>query len=191
MQIAGEWTGGAALDDRSREASLLARARAGDTAAMEDLLSVHERSLFALCGGILGNNQDAEDAVQESYLRALRALPKFHGGSGVRTWLYRIALNVCLEWNRAKRPAMSLADSPAQTASPESVVICSLQITEALQSLLPRYRAVWLLRELDGWSVAEIAEAMRYSRKRVENELYKARKMLAQWREEQAGGDSE
>src|SRR5687767_12428009 len=100
MQVVTEWAGTAVADDRPGERALLARARAGDTAAMEDLLKAHERPLFSLCCGILGNASEAEDAVQESFFRALRALHRFRGDSGFRTWLYRIALNVCLEWKR-------------------------------------------------------------------------------------------
>jgi len=190
MQGVTEWTGAAMADDRPGERALLARARAGDTAAMEDLLKANERPLFSLCCGILGNTNDAEDAVQESFFRALRTLHRFRGDSGFRTWLYRIALNTCLEWKRARRPVDSLSTSAAVSPSPEAQVLRNLRISEALLSLLPRYRAVWLLKELEGWSVAEIASVMRCNEKRIQNELYKARMMLAEWREREAQGDT-
>src|SRR5256885_16267234 len=133
MQIVGEWMGSAAADDRSEERALLARARAGDTAAMEDLLGAHERPIFALCCGVLGNSHDAEDAVQESFLRALRALPRFRGESGVRTWLYRIALNVCLEWKRTRNRGDAVYDRHFHAHSPESAALQNLRIVEALR----------------------------------------------------------
>lgn len=188
MQGVTEWAGTAVADDRPGEQALLARARMGDSAAMEDLLRSHERALFSLCCGVLGNRADAEDAVQEAFFRALRALHRFRADSGFRTWLYRIALNVCLEWKRARQTAQPLFDSIAFTRSPESDAIQALRLNEALRSLLPRYRAIWLLKELEGWSVAEIAKAMRCSDKRIQNELYKARKMLAVWREREDRG---
>ena len=87
---------------------LVAAARARDRLALERLLTPHERPLYTLCLGILRNRDDAEDAVQEAFLRALRAMPTFRGDSSVRTWLQRIAVNVCLDWKRARRDALPL-----------------------------------------------------------------------------------
>src|SRR5947207_15881262 len=75
------------------EARLLEAARAGDRAALAQLLAPHERRLYTLCRGILGHAQDAEDAVQETYLRAVGAIPRFRGDAHFRIWLFRIAVN--------------------------------------------------------------------------------------------------
>src|SRR6266536_3146105 len=83
-------------ENAAAEATLLQAGRAGDRAALEQLLALHKRPLYALCRGMLGHADDAEDAVQETFLRALRALPQFRGDAAFRTWLFRIAVNFCL-----------------------------------------------------------------------------------------------
>jgi RNA polymerase sigma-70 factor, ECF subfamily len=158
------------------------------------LLAPHERPLYALCRGILGHVDDAEDAVQETFLRALRALPAFRGEAAVRSWLYRIAVNVCLDRKRAQRPTEpwdeECAPASAPAGSPESIALRHLRLMEALGCLLPRQRVILLLKELEGWNVGEIAVAMRWNEKKVYNELHKARRVLADWqRRDAAEGD--
>jgi DNA-directed RNA polymerase specialized sigma24 family protein len=158
-------------DGSAREAELLRAGQAGDQAALEQLLTPYERPLYALCRGILGHADDAEDAVQETFLRALRALPTFRGDSAVRSWLYRIAVNICLDRKRAARPTEPWDEE---------------QCPAAAHSRSPERIAVSHLRVLEGWSVAEIAVAMRWKEKRVYNELYRARLTLADWRRREA-----
>src|SRR5215467_10388084 len=109
----------------SEETLLLQAGQAGDRAALARLLAPHERRLYMLCRGILGHAQDAEDAVQETYLRALRALPGFRRDAPFRTWLFRIAVNVCLDWKRARRPTepWDEAAGMADTTTPEAIVL--------------------------------------------------------------------
>jgi RNA polymerase sigma-70 factor (ECF subfamily) len=130
----GESEGGSAA-----EAALLREGRAGDRAALEQLLSLHERPLLALCYGILGHAEDAEDAAQETMLRALRALPRFRGEASFRTWLFRIAVNVCLNGKRDHRPTEPLADelphALPDAASPEAIAMRRLRVTEARRTL--------------------------------------------------------
>jgi RNA polymerase sigma-70 factor (ECF subfamily) len=177
------------------EAQLLRAGQAGDRSALEQLLVPYERPLYALCRGILGHADDAEDAVQETFLRALRALPAFRGDAAVRSWLYRIAVNVCLDRKRSHQPTelwdeeRSPAISP--TGSPESIALRHLRLTEALGCLLPRQRVILLLKELEGWSVGEIAVAMRWNEKKVYNELYRARRALADWQRRDAAEGEE
>jgi RNA polymerase sigma-70 factor, ECF subfamily len=180
------------IEGRPAEPGLLRAAQAGDRTALDQLLALHERPLLVLCHGILGHAEDAEDAVQETLLRALRALPGFRGAASLRTWLFRIAVNVCLNWKRDRRqdrasPAALLWDDegdriPMASASPEMIALRHLRVTEALAELPPRLRVVFLLKVLEGWSVAEIAVAMRWNPIRVQNELAKARRVLADWR---------
>src|SRR5437899_12360817 len=80
------------------EAALIRAALAGDRAAMEQLLAPHRRPLVAFCHGLLGNAEDAEDAAQETFFRALNALAGFRRESRFRSWLFRIALNLCPSW---------------------------------------------------------------------------------------------
>jgi RNA polymerase sigma-70 factor, ECF subfamily len=176
------------------ELALLRAGRAGDRAALEELLAPHKRPLVALCYGILGHPDDAEDAAQETFLRALRALPRFRGEATFRTWLFRIALHVCLNWKRDRHPTQPLDETrarpPRDSDSPETIVLRQMEVTEALNALRPSYRAVLLLKEWEGWSVAEIAAALRWNEKQVENALYRARRALVdRWREENQGGE--
>jgi RNA polymerase sigma-70 factor (ECF subfamily) len=177
------------------ESHLLRAGQAGDRAALEQLLVPYERPLYALCRGILGHADDAEDAVQETFLRALRALSGFRGDSAVRSWLYRIAVNVCLDRKRSHQPTESwdedLTPVSSHSRSPESIALNRLRVMEALNSLLPRQRAVLLLKELEGWSVAEISAAMKCNEKKVYNELYKARRVLAEWQRRDAAEGEE
>jgi RNA polymerase sigma-70 factor (ECF subfamily) len=172
-------------DDRLLRAGL-----AGDRAALGDLLTRHETALYRLCLGILGHPNDAEDAVQEAFLRALRALQRpggFRGEATFRTWLYRIAANVCLERRRGRKPAaLSLDDLPEAFSSPspgpERLALDRAALCEAMAGLLPRQRLLVTLREQEEWSVAEIAVMLGWRPKKVENELYKVRRALAQWK---------
>jgi RNA polymerase sigma factor (sigma-70 family) len=178
--------------ERAREAALLRVGRTGDEAALAELLARQKRSLYALCYGILGHAEDVEDAVQETFLQALRGLDGFRGDAAFRTWLFRIAVNVCLKW-KARHPPTEGWDPERphdahDPSSPEAVALRRLRMLEALQSLRPRHRAVLLLKEREGWSVAEIATALGWNAKRVENELYQARCALADWRRRDAEG---
>jgi RNA polymerase sigma-70 factor, ECF subfamily len=173
-------------DSTALESELLRAARSGDIDALERLLGQHEGSLYAVCRGMLGSADDAEDAVQETFLRAMRSIGGFRGGARFHTWLFRIAVNVCTDWKRARRSSELplTADTPGQNGpSPETAVLRQLRITEALKSLLPRRRAVFLLRELEGWTVAEIADAVRCNESKVYYELREAHRALAAWRE--------
>jgi RNA polymerase sigma-70 factor (ECF subfamily) len=172
-------------DRPAADAVLLRAGQAGDLAALERLLAPHERALLALCRGILGHAEDAEDAAQETFLRALRALPRFQPGRATfRTWLFRIAVNVCLNWKRDRHPTLAWEEElcpGAEAHSPETLALYRLQVAEALGTLPRRHRAVFLLKVGEGWSVAEIGATFGWNAKRVENELYRARRALAEW----------
>jgi RNA polymerase sigma-70 factor (ECF subfamily) len=177
------------------EAALVCGGQAGDRAALEQLLALHERPLFVLCHGILGHVDDAEDAVQETFLRALRALSSFRGSASFRTWLFRIAVNVCLNWKRDRRRTEpwdeERADASRDIGSPEVIALRHLRVMEALRELPPRHRAIFLLKVLEGWSVAEIGAALGWNSIRVQNELARARRTLAAWRRRDAAEGGE
>jgi RNA polymerase sigma-70 factor (ECF subfamily) len=192
--------GGQIGEGFAAEDLLLPAAVSGDRAALGRLLALHKQPLYALCRGMLGHAEDADDAVGETFLRALRALPHFRGDAAVRTWLFRIAVNVCLEWKRARRPtepwdeahpATAAWSDPTALPSPEVAALRRLRVLEALHTLSPRHRAILLLKELEGWSVAEIGAALRWNENRVRNELSKARRALADWRRREAGEGDE
>jgi RNA polymerase sigma-70 factor (ECF subfamily) len=190
---ASEGSGEAPARGEPAEEVIVRAAQAGARVALEQLVARHKGPLYVLCRGVLGSAEDAEDAVQETFLRAFRSLDRFRGGSAFRTWLYRIALNVCLRWKSSRPPTEPWNEDgspcPDLGPSPESIALRHLRVAEALRSLLPRHRALLLLREFEGWSVPEIAEALGWKEKRVRNELYKARLALAEWRRRDAEGD--
>lgn len=175
-----------AQDSGPADEALLRAAQCGDAGALERLLSGRERPLYLLCYGILGRREDAEDAVQETFLRAVRALHGFRGETGVKAWLTRIAVNVCLEQKRRHRTRREVGSEGAevepQCASPEGEVLERLSVFEALASVPPRGRAILLLKEREGWTTREIARATRRTERQVYYELQKAYRALADWR---------
>ncbi len=152
-----------------------------DTAA---LLATHEAPLRFLCRELLGNHDDAEDALQETFLRAIRGLGSFRGEAQLKTWLTRIAIRVCLEQRhqRHQRPIpLEQLPAPRPSASPETQTLHKLLLQSALSELPPRRQAIFLLKEVEGWSLTEIAEATGTNTPLVKVELYRARKTLQSW----------
>ena len=90
--------------DRDGERDLVRACQAGDREAFDRLVERHQRDVYRLCYRYLGNHEDASDLAQETFLQAWRALGRFRGESGVSTWLYRIAVNACLNHRAARRP---------------------------------------------------------------------------------------
>src|SRR6266849_5711383 len=114
------------------EAALIRAALGGDRAAMERLLAPHRQPLVAFCHGLLGNAEDAEDAAQETFFRALNALARFRGEARFRSWLFRIAVNICSTWRRSRRPTEPWDQEgegwASDTASPETVALNRLRL---------------------------------------------------------------
>jgi RNA polymerase sigma-70 factor (ECF subfamily) len=188
-----QWLAVGEIDDGTVETALLRAGRAGDPVALERLLALHQAPLYRLCHGVLGHADEAEDAVQETFLRALRALPGFRGDAAFRTWLFRIALHLCLRWKSSRPPTepwdVDYPPTPQSAPSPETVALRHLRMQEALGRLMPRQRAVLLLKEREGWSLSEIGRTMGWKPNRVEYELQKARRALVEWRRLETEGD--
>ncbi len=150
-----------------------------------DVSEPHRRELLAHCYRMLGSLEDAEDAVQETFLRGFRAYGQFKGDSSVRVWLYRIATNVCLTAleQRGRRPYVdALPDSLVVDDSPESIVVARdslrLALITSLQRLPGRQRAVLILREVLGFPAAEVASMLDTSVAAVKSTLQRARARL-------------
>jgi RNA polymerase sigma-70 factor (ECF subfamily) len=186
---------------------LLAAARAGDEQAFGRLVEPHRRELHAHCYRMLGSVQDAEDALQETLLRAWRGLPRFEGRSSLRSWLYTIATNASLKLieRRPKRvlpmdfgPASGDGDRPGEPVA-ESVWVepypdgrlgdgpearyerresLELAFIAATQHLNPRQRAVLILREVLGFTAAEVATALATTVPSVNSALQRARRTI-------------
>jgi RNA polymerase sigma-70 factor, ECF subfamily len=167
--------------------TLLSAARGGDASAIEQLLLPHEPTLRAVCRGMLGRREDAEDAVQETFLKALRGLESFRGEASLKTWLVKIAVHVCAA-RQKKYPAESSLDeslTPLSTPSPERAIVRQALLTEALATLSPN-RRVALLLKAEGWTLEEIGQAQGWSAARVKVELFRARVALEKWAQKKA-----
>jgi RNA polymerase sigma-70 factor (ECF subfamily) len=180
-------------------ATVLERARAGDAAAFGELVAPHRQALHLHCYRMLGSLTDADDALQETLIAAWRALPGFRELSSVRTWLYRIATNRCLNTMRdaARRrppeprppftppPPTHLGDitwlQPYPDASVPALERESVELAfiTALQRLPPRQTAVLLLRDVLAFSTAEAAEILGMTPVAVKAALQRARSQIA------------
>jgi RNA polymerase sigma-70 factor, ECF subfamily len=154
------------------------------------LVSGHHRAeLSAYCRRMLGSSFDAEDAVQETLLRAWRASGQFEGRAPVRSWLYRIATNVCLDAlaHTARRPVPveevpESVDPSRQPEDPSDRALAReelrLAIIAATGSLPPRQRAVLMLREVLSWRASEVAELLGTTPAGVNSALQRAHSAL-------------
>jgi RNA polymerase sigma-70 factor, ECF subfamily len=166
------WAGGADADRASDEA-LVARARQGDTPAFEQLYLRHRDRVYALCLHLCRNEEEAQDLLQESFVRANRALATFRGEAHLSTWLHRIAVNLHHDQVRAQRRRERLEVLPPPSAPVYTGE--ALQVRSALAQLRPVHRSVLVLFYAQGLSYQEMAELLRWSLGRVKVTLHRAR----------------
>ncbi|MBY8877239.1 RNA polymerase sigma factor [Streptomyces sp. PLK6-54] len=167
---------------------LAARAAEGDDDAFAALVHRHSAPLLALAYHMLGNLPDAEEAVQDAFLRAWRSLPGFRGDAAFGTWMYRVVTNRCLTVLRVRPPSVPLDSVPEAAArdasgEPERAAesdAATHALAAALGRLRPDQRACWILRELHGLSYAEIAQVVGMSEPTVRGRLFRARRTLTQ-----------
>jgi RNA polymerase sigma-70 factor (ECF subfamily) len=168
------------------EASLLARAQAGDITAFEQLSSGYADRLFMLLLRLLGDRGEAEDVAQEVMLRAWRGIARFRGQSSYFTWLYRIAVNEANRAldRRARRPPgvpigpgeLQLPGSPADEPSRQAENNEQRQtLNRALAELPPPLRTAIVLRDVEGLSTQEAAEIAGVGQAAFKSRLHQAR----------------
>ncbi len=161
------------------------RSLRGDEQAFRDLVDRYTPVLFALAARMLGDRDEASDAVQEIFLRAFRALPRFRLDARFHTWLYTIALNWLrsrLRSQRARRAAEARLEPPADGPDPADVAVdreAERLAAAALQRLHPRYREPFLLRHAQELSIREIADVLGLPEGTVKVRLHRARLLLA------------
>ena len=184
------------MSEGHTETALLVAARGGDEQAFVRLTAPHRSALHRHCYRMLGSLDDADDAMQETMLRAWRSLGGFEPHAPLRAWLYRIATNVCLTAaeRRARDRAgidaflqpypdalleqIPSADDPPETIAEEREGI-GLALVAAMQVLPPKQRVVLVLREALGWSAREVADLLDDTVPAVNSALQRARESIA------------
>lgn len=176
---------------KTEDHELVNRFKNGDHSAFEKIVLKYQDKIYNLCMHMLGNRQDAEDAAQDVLLKAYKALPRFQPDAALYTWLYRIAVNTCVDFKRipileslfghSDEGEFLLHDRPSDDPSPE-VLYQSKEINRALQKSLrklsPKLRAVIVLKELEELSYEEIAETLDISIGTVKSRIARAREEL-------------
>lgn len=168
---------------------------AGDRAEFARMVDMYSTPIYRLGLRMLGNPQDAEDILQNTFLNALTHLPTFEGRSSLSTWLYRIAANEALMLLRRKKPEVNLEDAeteesaedlkPTQfvdwSALPEEELLSGegkKVLDQAIQNLPESMRIVFLLRDIEGLSIKETADALNLTETNVKTRLLRARMFL-------------
>lgn len=176
------------------EAALLAALRAGDKAAFAELVAAYSSRVYNVALKLLGDPIEAEDALQETFLSAYRAIGRFEGRSSLGTWLYRIATNASLMRLRKRREALSL-DEPVELEDGASVsrqlvdwshvpegVLLSVEARQAMDAAIAALpgtlRATFVLRDIESLSGAETAEVLGISLAAMKSRLHRARLFL-------------
>jgi RNA polymerase sigma-70 factor (ECF subfamily) len=180
------------------EAGFIERLRARDLAAFEELVARFERPVYGLCFRLLGDAEDARDAAQETFLKVYRGLGGFRAQSGLKTWIYRIAINQAMNqqrwWRRRHRDEMislDLTRGDSETtigsmlaghaSSPEALAIqseCEGRIMRALGEIRQEYRIALVLREIEELSYEEIAVTLGISIGTVKSRIARGREEL-------------
>ena len=172
---------------------LVDRVLAGDAQAFEELVGRHQRRVYRVAIAITGNQEDAEETMQETFLKMYQHLSEFQRASRLSTWLTRIAVNEALQKRRKRRITESL-DEPV--VSDEEMMPKQLQdwrddpekiyakeeirqiVEEAIQSLAPIYREAFVLRDVEGLTTEEAAEVLGIAIPALKSRLLRARLMM-------------
>src|SRR5215469_18805823 len=177
------------------ELDLARRALGRDEAAVRAIIKAHNRRLYRLARGILRNDNEAEDVVQETYVRAFTHLAEFRGDSSLSTWLSRIAMNDALGRLRRQRPGVELSTLPSGTVEAQIIQFPLLSDTDdpektmaqreiqhvvegAIDELPEPFRMVFITRVVEGMNVEETADILGLKPETVKTRLFRARTML-------------
>jgi RNA polymerase sigma-70 factor (ECF subfamily) len=177
--------------EKSQEFSLQAL-KAGDRAEFARLVDAFSTQIYRLALKMLGDEQDAEDVLQNTFMKALQSIKKFEGRSSLSTWLYRIAVNESLMTLRRQKPTISVAmdyesdddeiQHPTQFTDwcclPEDELLSTESkgyLDEAIRRLPEKLQVVFLLRDIEGLSIRETSEALDLTETAVKTRLLRAR----------------
>jgi RNA polymerase sigma-70 factor (ECF subfamily) len=186
------------------EPALIRRAIAHDDAAFRTIMQLNNRRLYRIARGILENDAEAEDVVQEAYFKAFSHLADFRGTSSLATWLSRIVMNEALARLRRHHPTLNVAspstqrtdadiiqfpkavssDDPERTAAQRQILHLVEQATDNLPEV---YRLVFMTRVIEGMSVEETAELLGLRPETVKTRLHRARRLVRDQLDKQIG----
>jgi RNA polymerase sigma-70 factor (ECF subfamily) len=187
---------------------LVERVKEGDRDAFRVLMERYQRKVYSIAYGFLRNQEDALDVVQEAFIKVHRYIHKFQGNSGFYTWLYRIVANLCIDHLRKKKRKRNVEFDDGLRHGPEKDTYAGSDLThlrdadprdmlrrkeimeavqDALSHLSDKHRAVIVMREFQGMSYAEIAEAMECSKGTIMSRLFHARKNMQKLLTERLG----
>ena len=190
LRMADELRGATKESHDASYARLIARVRAGDSMAFDQLMICAQRKVFATAWRFLGNEEDARDATQETFLRMHKYLHRFRPEQDFHGWLYRITINVCRDAARRRRPrdesfssleeahdSDALVDLKMGATAEESIMRAEQleMIRRALATLPEKERAALILRDMQGLSTEEVARALGSSPATVRSQISTAR----------------
>jgi RNA polymerase sigma-70 factor (ECF subfamily) len=177
-------TGPHAVPSRQADLDLVERCRKGDLGAFEEVYRTHSRRLYGVAVRMLGNQADAEDMLQEIFLAAHRKMESFRGDSALGTWLYRLAVNLCLDYLRSRRGRTvqltdALEDEPSlpdtATQSLAARTVTKMDLERALAQLPEGCRTAFVLHDVQGLEHREVAEVMGIAEGTSKSQVHKAR----------------
>jgi RNA polymerase sigma-70 factor, ECF subfamily len=180
-------TGGsspAAVKPATEDAALAAACQSGDLRGYERLYAMHGARMKNLARNVLGNSVDAEDAVQETFLKVQRSIASFRGQSSFVTWTYRILINTCYDARRSRLRKKEVANEDSEETlrpeprAPGAHPSLRMALERALGKLTRHQRDVFLLYEVEGFRHAEIAAMLEMTATASKNTLFQAKKNL-------------
>jgi RNA polymerase sigma-70 factor (ECF subfamily) len=172
---------------RQADLDLVERCRKGDLEAFEEVYRTYARRLYGVAVRMLGNQADAEDMLQEIFLTAHRKMASFRGDSALGTWLYRLAVNLCLDYlrsrtGRAVHMTDALEDEPSlpdtATHSLAERTVTKMDLERALAQLPEGCRTAFVLHDVQGLEHREVAEVMGIAEGTSKSQVHKARMRL-------------
>ena len=168
----------------STDRELVARCQAGDTGAFESLYTQHAARLFTLASRLAGSAEDGEVLLQEIFLQVHRKLGSFKGDSALGTWIYRLALNHCLDYVRSRQAKMSKitetldADTSFEPMARRDTPIARMDLERALERLPDGCREAFLLHDVEGFDHKEVGSLLGIAEGTSKSQVFKARAKL-------------
>ena len=181
---------------RAEDTALAAACRSGDLHAYERLYALHGVRMKNLARNLLGSPLDAEDAVQETFLKIQRSIASFRGESSFVSWAFRILVNTCHDARRSRLRKKEVASEPTEEAprpeprAPGTHPTLRLALERALANLTSHQRDVFLLYEVEGFRHAEIAAMLDLTETASKNTLFQAKKNLRRMLDAPRGADT-